>query len=103
MQPNMTDPFKPTKADWEEMRQWVANQDKDGDSLERRVGRLEANFSTLNTTASREIAGLTAVVDNLVGVLSNLVTRDQLQAERTKINGLWICAAVLVVVWLFRR
>jgi len=99
----MTDEFQPSKQGWEQLRQSVQDQSKDGDSLERRVGRLEANFGTLNAAASKEIAGLTAVVNNLVVALANLVTRDQLQTEKTKINGLWIAAALLVLLFFFKK
>ncbi len=57
MQPNMTDPFKPTKADWEEMRQWVANQDKDGDTLVTYYGARARNAVMYSGASFTRLSG----------------------------------------------
>ena len=99
----MTDPFKPTQQGWEQLRQSVADQHDEGESIERRVARLEKKFGILEVAMVKQLEGLTVSWQVVAKAMDRLVTKDQFDAVKTQVNALWICVAIGVAIFLFKR
>lgn len=99
----MTDPFRPTQQGWEQLRQSVAKQHQEGDSIERRVERLETRFGILEVSLGKQLEALTVAYQHIASALDRLVTKDRFDAVRMQVHGLWICIAIGVAVYLFKR
>lgn len=99
----MTDPFKPTQQGWEQLRQSVAEQHQEGDSIERRVARLETRLIAVEVSIAAKLEALASSYQHIASVFDRMVTKDRFDTVRMQVNGLWICVAIVLAVYLFKR
>lgn len=95
-------PNKPRQP-WEQLRKDVADQRDEGDSLERRVSALERRQHSSEVFGTKTLEGMSVAMQHLVKVVDKMVTKDQVDALRMQVNGLWIAVAIGVAVFIFKR
>lgn len=98
----MSDPFKPTQQGWEQLRQTVADQHEEGDSIERRVARMETRINILEVSIGNQLSALTTAFQHIANAVDRLVTKDRFDVVRMQVNGLWICVGIGVAVLLLK-